>query len=161
MESLPRQLYLGMLFGPSSCLDTLVAYPLCPPLFFFKTHPTEGLPARVNQPFLKRNMQSLPSAPSPSAYIAESGLEIKVCIGSYKLFFVPDTEDFFSRRLSTAEEHVRKEAAEQRRKAAKAKLDRFVEGKMGGGETGGEDLAGAAPSPTLPADESEENVAMV
>jgi hypothetical protein len=56
-------------------------------------------------------MHPLPPAAecSPSsAFIADSGLEIKVCIGSYKLFFVPETEDFFARRLSEGEERERK-----------------------------------------------------
>ncbi|CDZ97936.1 Histone deacetylase complex, SIN3 component [Phaffia rhodozyma] len=99
---------------------------------FILTHPTEGLPARVKQPFLKRNMQTLASPPSPSTgYIAESGLEIKVCIGSYKLFFVPDTEDFFSRQLTVDEGQTRRALSEGNRKLAKVKLDRFLESKIG------------------------------
>jgi hypothetical protein len=107
----------------------------------YQTHPTEGLPARVKQPFLRRTMHPLPPAAecSPSsAFIADSGLEIKVCIGSYKLFFVPETEDFFARRLSEGEERERKGQVERKREEGRSALERFAEERLGLGSSGSE-----------------------
>lgn len=76
-------------------------------------------------------MRSIPVAPAPSTFIAESGLEIKVCIGSYKLFFVPDTEDFFSRRLTVEDEEARKVLIETASKEGKEKVEAWVDEKLG------------------------------
>ena len=56
------------------------------------TSPTEGLkPAQVRIPFLKRNLSSI----NPTNAIMNAGLEIKICVNTYKMFFVADTEDFY------------------------------------------------------------------
>ena len=60
--------------------------------------PTEGLPAKTSAPFLHRN---LPPTPEPEAegtrFIVKNALDIRVCIQTYRLFFVQDTEDVFVR----------------------------------------------------------------
>jgi len=73
----------------------------------------------------------MPVAPAASTFIAESGLEIKVCIGSYKLFFVPDTEDFFARRLTVEDEEARRVLVEAASKEGKEKVEAWVDEKLG------------------------------
>jgi len=58
---------------------------------------TEGIHIKPNEPFLKRNLpQVIPDEP-PTNLIMHSGLELKICVNTYKLFFVNDTEDYFKR----------------------------------------------------------------
>lgn len=67
--------------------------------------PTEGVSSDTRTPFLRRNLpedaeESLP----PRDVLTHSGLEIKICINTYKIFFVNNTEDLFyrkSKRTST------------------------------------------------------------
>ncbi|KAI8615126.1 hypothetical protein BC830DRAFT_1124114 [Chytriomyces sp. MP71] len=52
------------------------------------------------EPFLRRNLPTQ-IAPGPLAgdtVEMRSGLELKICLNTYKMFFVEDTEDFFARR---------------------------------------------------------------
>ncbi|EPQ28644.1 uncharacterized protein PFL1_03947 [Pseudozyma flocculosa PF-1] len=62
--------------------------------------PTEGLPVEAQAPFLKRTCPANATLENDAAgtrYITRSGLEIRVCIRTYKLFFVHDSEDTFVR----------------------------------------------------------------
>ena len=52
-------------------------------------HATEGLPHRVDRPFLQRSLVDIPEDVSPKAYETHSGLEIKIALGNYKMFFTP------------------------------------------------------------------------
>ena len=52
-------------------------------------HATEGLPHRVDRPFLQRSLVDIPADISPKAYETHSGLEIKIALGNYKMFFTP------------------------------------------------------------------------
>ena len=62
---------------------------------FFK-----GMFARNQEPFLQRNLpKSIPDEP-PTNIETKSGLELKICVNTYKIFFVDNTEDFFYRRRS-------------------------------------------------------------
>ncbi|ODO11875.1 hypothetical protein I350_00659 [Cryptococcus amylolentus CBS 6273] len=70
---------------------------------FALTHPTEGLQKRVDPPFLRRNVaktQEREPTISPSRIDAKDGLEIKIALGNYRMFFTPGTEDFFHREPS-------------------------------------------------------------
>ncbi|KAJ1550052.1 Transcriptional regulatory protein sin3, partial [Cladochytrium tenue] len=59
---------------------------------------TDGVKAK--EPFLHRNLPT--SAPSyrdeAEGVELSSGLELKICINTYKIFFVENTEDYFCRR---------------------------------------------------------------
>jgi paired amphipathic helix protein Sin3a len=56
--------------------------------------------ARNQEPFLQRNLpKSIPDEP-PTNIETKSGLELKICVNTYKIFFVDNTEDFFYRRRS-------------------------------------------------------------
>ncbi|OUM63677.1 hypothetical protein PIROE2DRAFT_9749 [Piromyces sp. E2] len=58
---------------------------------------TEGIHIKPNEPFLRRNLpQVIPDEP-PTNLVMHSGLELKICVNTYKLFFVNNTEDYFRR----------------------------------------------------------------
>jgi len=50
------------------------------------------------QPFLKRNLLSHPPSNDAERVTTRSGLELKICVNTYKIFFVDGTEDYFRRR---------------------------------------------------------------
>ncbi|KAK0537010.1 hypothetical protein OC842_001779 [Tilletia horrida] len=77
---------------------------------------TEGLNGKAQAPFLSRSLpperENAVDAPG-TTYTIKSGLEIKVCIRTYRLFFVDETEDVFVRHAvmsdpSKYEERVHK-----------------------------------------------------
>ncbi|KAJ1032939.1 hypothetical protein NDA16_000218 [Ustilago loliicola] len=62
--------------------------------------PTEGLPAEAQAPFIKRSLSGNGSTDNDAAgtrYVTRSGLEIKICLRTFKLFFAHGTEDVFVR----------------------------------------------------------------
>ncbi|CAI2174413.1 5664_t:CDS:10 [Funneliformis geosporum] len=67
---------------------------------YMSLNPTEGVSAKTDRPFLKRNLPSVEGSERilPNV-LTRNGLEIKICINSYHVFFVNNTEDSF-RRLS-------------------------------------------------------------
>ncbi|KAF9968472.1 Transcriptional regulatory protein sin3 [Actinomortierella ambigua] len=82
--------------------------------------PTEGVAASVVPTFMKRNLpeQMLLDEP-PQDVTTTSGLEIKICINTYKIFFVNNTEDFFKRNkvaFPVTEEKSRELRAKRRSK---------------------------------------------
>ena len=67
--------------------------------------PTEGLPAETTAPLLKRNLPTSPeNEPDPDGtrYVVRNGLDIRVCMRTYRLFFVQSTEDTFARLRPSA-----------------------------------------------------------
>ncbi|KAJ3025811.1 UNVERIFIED_CONTAM: Transcriptional regulatory protein sin3 [Siphonaria sp. JEL0065] len=52
------------------------------------------------EPFLRRNLPiQVPLGPlTGDIVVMKSGLELKICLNTYKMFFVEDTEDYFARR---------------------------------------------------------------
>ncbi|KIJ15185.1 hypothetical protein PAXINDRAFT_134088 [Paxillus involutus ATCC 200175] len=58
--------------------------------------------SRVRRPFLKRNLPPSVADVAPDV-IARGSLEIRVCVRTYRLFYVPCTEDYLSRIPSNAE----------------------------------------------------------
>ncbi|KAG6893701.1 hypothetical protein C0992_008974 [Termitomyces sp. T32_za158] len=74
---------------------------------------TEGVSSsKVRSPFLRRNLPTAIRELPPNC-ISQDGLEIKICVRTYRLFFVSKTEDFMW-KISTKEEtrkameHLRK-----------------------------------------------------
>ena len=60
-------------------------------------HPHQPILMVGSDPFLRRNLPtSIPSEP-PTNVLTRSGLELKICLNTYKIFFVEHTEDFFMR----------------------------------------------------------------
>ncbi|ORY32344.1 hypothetical protein LY90DRAFT_673524 [Neocallimastix californiae] len=76
---------------------------------------TEGIHIKPNEPFLRRNLpQVIPDEP-PTNLILHSGLELKICVNTYKLFFVSNTEDYF-RRCNTKLPNEKLEVLKNKRK---------------------------------------------
>lgn len=62
---------------------------------FVQLSTTEGLWGKKHEPFLRRNLpSSIPDEP-PTNVETRSGLELKICVNTYKIFFVDNTEDYF------------------------------------------------------------------
>ncbi|KAG1789779.1 uncharacterized protein HD556DRAFT_1243377 [Suillus plorans] len=70
---------------------------------FVSSPVTEGISqSRVGRPFLRKNVPPSATASTP-AVLARSALETKVCVRTYRLFFVSGTEDFLWRIPSKAD----------------------------------------------------------
>ena len=67
---------------------------------FVQLQTTESSRIRKREPFLKRNLPYSGSIPDDATANVEtkSGLELKICLNTYKIFFVNNTEDYFVRR---------------------------------------------------------------
>lgn len=90
------------------------------------THATEGLPHRVEQPLLNRTLGDMSEDISEGAFQTNSGLQFRVALGNYRLFYTPGTEDFFHRRRP-ATELAAQDAQEKRFiEAAAKRLDEWV-----------------------------------
>ncbi|WRT65870.1 uncharacterized protein IL334_002821 [Kwoniella shivajii] len=90
------------------------------------THATEGLPHRVDPPLLQRNVdKDLQLA--PDSIVTKDGMEIKIALGNYRMFFTPDTEDYFHLKRS-ATEVIDTDAKEKAYlMGAKKRLDEWVD----------------------------------
>ncbi|RKO92645.1 hypothetical protein BDK51DRAFT_18371 [Blyttiomyces helicus] len=55
-------------------------------------------PLSPRHPFLKRNLPARIADDPPRNVETRSGLELKICVNTYKIFFVDNTEDYFRRR---------------------------------------------------------------
>ncbi|KAF9585998.1 Transcriptional regulatory protein sin3 [Lunasporangiospora selenospora] len=76
--------------------------------------PTEGVLPSNFPTFLKRNLPDhIPEEP-PQDIVTYSGLEVKICINTYKIFFVNGTEDFFKRKGSNLSKEKHGEARKNR-----------------------------------------------
>ncbi|CAG8503876.1 11727_t:CDS:10 [Diversispora eburnea] len=83
---------------------------------YMSLNPTEGVSSRSEKPFLKRNLPSVDiSEQIMSNLITRNSLEIKICINSYHVFFVSNTEDSFRRIQSAVPAEKLKEDTEQRK----------------------------------------------
>ncbi|CCF52944.1 hypothetical protein NDA11_000980 [Ustilago hordei] len=62
--------------------------------------PTEGLPTEAQAPFIKRCLSGNRRTDNDATgmrYVTRSGLEIRICLRTFKLFFAHGTEDVFVR----------------------------------------------------------------
>ncbi|WFC97391.1 hypothetical protein MYAM1_000102 [Malassezia yamatoensis] len=68
--------------------------------------PTEGIPAECHAPLLKRNLPAEPELLDERDvhYIVRNALDIRVCMRTYRLFFVQGTDDVFA-RIRTGNHH--------------------------------------------------------
>jgi paired amphipathic helix protein Sin3a len=62
---------------------------------FVQLNATEGHTFRRREPFLKRHLPSeVPNDP-PNNIVTHSGLELKICVNTYRITWVQNTEDYF------------------------------------------------------------------
>ncbi|KAI8928211.1 hypothetical protein BC831DRAFT_412149 [Entophlyctis helioformis] len=98
----------------------------------------EGMHYQQKEPFLRRNLPTEVPEEPPLNVETRSGLELKICVNTYKIFFVDNTEDYFRRRRSgmlgslvglTAGE--RKQAESTGRSRRHAKFEQWLDGPSG------------------------------
>lgn len=65
---------------------------------FVQLSTTEGIKLKRRDPFLKRNLPDSVVEERSSDIQSQSGLELKICVNTYRIFFVNDTEDYFRRK---------------------------------------------------------------
>lgn len=105
------------------------------------THPTEGLPHRVEQPFLNRTLGELPDELGPELFETHSGLQFRVAFGNYHLFYQPGTEDYFHRARPQAEEDELDAQENRFFDAAKKRLEDWINKPAEGDEDEAQDAA--------------------
>ncbi|UZJ52825.1 hypothetical protein CBS101457_002145 [Exobasidium rhododendri] len=96
-------------------------------LYYISTYtlwtPTEGLKTEAKGPFLDKSLKIRREVgdDAGTTYSIRNGLEIKVCISTYRLFYSEETEDYFARLLSkSSQERVgRKMAALGKKRTSK------------------------------------------
>lgn len=85
--------------------------------------PTEGLAQEAKGPFLDRSLKVRREIGDDhgTGYRTRSGLEIKVCISTYRLFFGQESEDYFARLLpkSTRDRVARKMSSLDKQRVSK------------------------------------------
>ena len=96
-----------------------------------QTHATEGLPTRVDEPFLARTLVDIPESSIEEGFETKSGLEIKIALGNYRMFYTPDTEDYFHRKRTSAELVDQDTKETEEAAAAKKRLEEWVGKKTG------------------------------
>lgn len=96
---------------------------------YVSDHATSGLSStRLKVPFLQKNL-FLNAGIAPPELTAQGSLEIRVCIRTYRLFYVPGTEDYLHRRY----QDVEKDHFEKRIGKVKRRQKRWLE-KVKAGE---------------------------
>jgi paired amphipathic helix protein Sin3a len=74
---------------------------------FVQLSSPENQNPKRKDPFSKRNLPAQVGEEPPLNVETRSGLELKICVNTYKIFFVDNTEDYFRRKsggpLSAAE----------------------------------------------------------
>lgn len=87
--------------------------------------------------------RTLADLPEDDAFQSTSGLEIKIALGNYRIFYTPDTEDYFYRPVpKTPAQRAEEEAKEiTDNEEGLKKLEGFVQKKLGvtGAAAGGGD----------------------
>ncbi|EJD05455.1 uncharacterized protein FOMMEDRAFT_118525 [Fomitiporia mediterranea MF3/22] len=80
---------------------------------------------KLKPPFLTRNYRLVKKTPLTGSSVGQSGLEIKVCVQTYRMFFVSETEDFFWRSWSAEEVEQCERRSSNRSSRSKRWLRRF------------------------------------
>jgi paired amphipathic helix protein Sin3a len=126
-------------------------------LYYISTYtlwtPTEGLKTEAKGPFLDQSLMIRREVgdDAGTAYSIRNGLEIRVCISTYRLFYSQETEDYFARLLSkkSRDRVSRKMAALGRRRTSKFNhwLDSRERERQAqeGSSVDGDDQAGTVP----------------
>ncbi|KAJ3114140.1 Transcriptional regulatory protein sin3 [Phlyctochytrium bullatum] len=94
---------------------------------FIQLSATEGVRLRHRPgPFLRRNLPNRVSDDPPTDVETRSGLELKICLNTYKIFFVENTEDYF-RRKKDASSYPSEEARQAIAEASSARFRSWLE----------------------------------
>jgi paired amphipathic helix protein Sin3a len=69
---------------------------------FVQLSTAENNSVKRRDPFCKRNLPVQVGEEPPVNVETKSGLELKICVNTYKIFFVDNTEDYFKRKRISA-----------------------------------------------------------
>ncbi|EGN92496.1 hypothetical protein SERLA73DRAFT_117204 [Serpula lacrymans var. lacrymans S7.3] len=95
---------------------------------FVSSGDTEGLShSRMKRPFLRKNLPSTADRAPPDV-IAQGALEIRVCVRTYRLFYVSHTEDFLQRSTTVQEMAMAIKRLETRKLQQKKRLEQIEMG---------------------------------
>jgi paired amphipathic helix protein Sin3a len=104
---------------------------------FVQLSTTEGSAVKRREPFLKRNLPKEVGDDPPLNVETVSGLELKICVNTYKIFFVDNTEDYFRRKHSVQPNSLlnldtgsRAEAESAGSKQRAQKMNQWIEWKV-------------------------------
>ncbi|KAH9932297.1 uncharacterized protein B0H18DRAFT_987465 [Fomitopsis serialis] len=88
---------------------------------------TQGVPTRAGskRPFLRKSRLPIATDEVPEV-VAHGGLEIKVCVRTYRLFFVSDTEDYLWRVVDSDEISSAREKGRIQSNKRRQWLERFA-----------------------------------
>jgi len=93
---------------------------------FITDEDTRGSPiGKTKPPFLPRNRRAVDKEPPQVDFYGRSGLEIRVCVRTYRLFFVADTEDVLIRHWTQKDIEDVERRSLQRIAASRKWLGRF------------------------------------
>lgn len=70
-----------------------------------------------------RNLEAIPEAAQTDEFHGEEGLSLKIALGSYRMFFLPETEDHFYRTRQPADVEALRAKEEKYAAAAKKRMD--------------------------------------
>jgi paired amphipathic helix protein Sin3a len=103
---------------------------------FVQLSTTEGINLKRREPFLRRTLPVEVGDDPPLNVETQSGLELKICVNTYKIFFVDNTEDYFRRKQSAMSSSLlnlpnseRAEAESLSRKKRSAKMVGWIASK--------------------------------
>jgi paired amphipathic helix protein Sin3a len=94
---------------------------------FVQLSSTENLNSKLVNPFLKRNLPAHVGEEPPLNVETKSGLELKICVNTYKIFFVDNTEDYFRRRAPMNRSSLGLLHTEQDVSLTEKRKDRFID----------------------------------
>jgi paired amphipathic helix protein Sin3a len=100
---------------------------------FVQLSANEKLSSKNREPFLRRNLPNSVDREPPQNVETKSGLELKICMNTYKIFFVDNTEDYFYRKKNADSNKVESMKHEElkSRKNRHLKLREWIEGEAG------------------------------
>lgn len=90
------------------------------------THPTEGLPHRTEEPFMERTIRAIPDSTPLTVFQTSSELSFRVALGNYRIFYQPNTEDYYHRVRSADEIKAAEEGEARYLATATEKLDKWI-----------------------------------
>lgn len=73
---------------------------------FVQLSATEGHAFRRREPFLKRHLPEQVPNEAPNDIITHSGLELKICVNTYRITWVQNTEDYFHHKRGKRASHA-------------------------------------------------------
>jgi hypothetical protein len=70
-----------------------------------------------------RNLEAIPEAAQTDEFHGDEGLSLKIALGSYRMFFLPETEDYFYRTRQSGDIEALRAKEDKYAAAAKKRMD--------------------------------------